>query len=197
MSTNEDLEKRLFDLKLKMNKAKQLNNQAVLAEKKRLTDPKWHQKQQHASHTEKDESERDPADFLLHETAESVALRTRKRKSGEDEDFQYKAHEKRVDQMGFYPDAYDRQRKAVGEGEFYNSTVVPHKPSEDANDRLADSIKVEAEKRKKSSRRKVFDEEEEVQWINEANRRYTKQLDRAFGEYTREIKNSLERGTAI
>ena len=199
----EELEKRLFDLKLKMNKAKQLNNQAVLAEKKRMADPKWHLKQQHRS-SDQQEVERDPTDAFLHQTADSVALRSRKRKSGEDagwnvynDEALYKAHEKRVDQMGFYPDAYEKQKGVIGEDWFYGASGVPHKPSEDAKERLAGALKEEAEKRKKFSRRRVFDEEEEVQWINEANRRFTKQLDRAFGDYTREIKNNLERGTAI
>jgi hypothetical protein len=198
-----DLEKRLFDLKLQMNKAKQLNNQAVLAEKKRIGDPKWYQKQ-HAQHAHAEEAERDPDEALLHETAETVASRTKKRKPGEDAGWNtynpealYRAHDRRVDQIGFYPDAYERQKEALGEEGFYDASQVKHKPSDDAKERLAGSLKEDAERRKKFSRRRVFDEEEEVQWINEANRRYGKQLEKSFGEYTREIKSNLERGTAI
>lgn len=195
-----ELEKRLFDLSLKMNQAKQLNNQAVLAEKKRLADPKWHLRQ----HTLKPDVERDPAEALLHETAESANARMKKRKTVEDagwnvynEEALYRAHEKRVDQMGFYPDAYERQKDSIGEAAFYEGMSSSHMPSDDAKERLANTVKDEAERRKKFSRRRVFDEEEEVQWINEANRRFTKQLDRAFGEYTKEIKKNLERGTAV
>jgi hypothetical protein len=195
-----DLEKRLFDIRLKMNKAKQLNNQAVLAEKKRLVDPKWHLKQ----HIAGQDVERDPSEAILHETAEAVGSRSKKRKPVEsagwnvyNEEALYKAQDKRVDQLGFYPDAYARQKQALGELQFYASTSASHKPSEDAKERLAGAVKEEAEKRKSFSRRRVFDEDEEVQWINEANRRFTKQLDRAFGDYTKEIKSNLERGTAI
>lgn len=197
-----DLEKRLFDLKLLMNQAKQLNNQAVLAEKKRIADPRWYQKQHAAVH--KEDVERDPDEALLHETAETVAMRSRKRKPVEDagldvynQEALYRAHERRVDQIGFYPDAYERQKEALGQDAFYEASQVQHKPSDDAKERLAGSVKEDLERRKKFSRRRVFDEEEEVQWINEANRRFTKQLDKSFGEYTREIKNNLERGTAI
>jgi hypothetical protein len=197
-----DLENRLFELKLKMNKAKQLNNQAVIEEKKRLADPKWYQKQQ--SKSTGIGTDHEPSGTLLYETAESIALRSRKSRKSEEtgwnvynDEALYKAQERRIEKMGFYPDAYERQKSQMGDASFYNPGAIGHKPSDDAKERLAGSLKEEVERRKKFSRRRVFDEDEEVQWINEANRRFTKQLDRAFGDYTREIKNNLERGTAV
>lgn len=198
-----DIEKRLFELKLKMNKAKQLNNQAVLAEKKREADPKWYLKQKGEDTNAEEVNE--VAEKFLNETAEAAALKTKKRKTNEtfgwdvfNEDSLYRAHDKRVNEMGFYPDAYERQKESVGSDTFYASaSLVNHKPSEDAKDRLADSLKQAAEKRKKFSRRRIYDDDEQVEWINERNRHFTKKIERAFGEHTKEIKGNLERGTAL
>jgi hypothetical protein len=100
--------------------------------------------------------------------------------------------------MGFYPDAYQRQKEAVGAETFYSaSSLVTHKPTDDAKERLAESLKQDEEKRKKFSRRRVYDEDEQVEWINERNRHFTKKIERAFGEHTKEIKANLERGTAL
>lgn len=198
-----DIEKRLFELKLKMNKAKQLNNQAVLAEKKREADPKWYLKQK--GEDTNAEKANEVSETFLHETAETVSLKTKKRKTNEtfgwnvfNEDSLYRAHDKRVNEMGFYPDAYERQKDSVGSDAFYApANLVSHKPSEDAKDRLAESLKQAEEKRKKFSRRRIYDEDEQVEWINERNRHFTKKIERAFGEHTREIKGNLERGTAL
>ena len=199
------MEKRLMELKLKMNKAKQLNNQAVIAEKKREADPKWHLK----LHGKDDQAaQAEPSESTLHETAELANLKTKKRKSADEtfawdvfnEDSLYKAHDKRVNEMGFYPDAYERQKESVGSETFYASSssgVIQHKPSEDAKERLAESLKKQDEKRKKFSRRRTYDDGEDVQWINERNRHFTKKIERAFGEHTKEIKGNLERGTAL
>ena len=196
-----DMEQRLFELRLKMNKAKQLNNQAVIAEKKRQADPKYHLKQQ-KNDDEKDVV--DPSEALLHETAEVASMKTKKRKSEEsfawdayNSDSLYKAHDKRINKLGFFADAYERQKESLGSEAFYEGASSSHKPSEDAKARLADALKDQQEQRKKFSRRRVFDEDEEVQWINERNRQFTKKLDRAYGEHTKQIKNNLERGTAI
>ena len=198
-----DMEQRLFELRLKMNKAKQLNNQAVIAEKKRQADPKHHTKE--PKNEEGEPEVVDPAEKLLHVTAETASSKTKKR--GPQESFAwdaynseslYRAHDKRVNKMGFYPDAYERQKELVGEETFFEgSSNAGHKPSEESKARLADALKDQQEQRKKFSRRRVFDEDEEVQWINDRNKQFTKKLDRAFGEHTKQIKSNLERGTAI
>ena len=53
------------------------------------------------------------------------------------------------------------------------------------------------EKRDKYSRRRRFDEEEDVSYINERNMKFNKKLERFYGQYTAEIKQNLERGTAV
>ena len=53
------------------------------------------------------------------------------------------------------------------------------------------------EKRAKYSRRRTFDEEADVDYINERNAKFNQKLERFYGKYTAEIKQNLERGTAV
>ena len=53
------------------------------------------------------------------------------------------------------------------------------------------------DKRKEFSRRRRYDETQEVDFINERNQRFNKKIARAFDPYTKDIKQNLERGTAI
>ena len=53
------------------------------------------------------------------------------------------------------------------------------------------------EKRKKYSRRRAFDEEADIDYINERNMKFNQKLERFYGKYTAEIKQNLERGTAV
>lgn len=62
---------------------------------------------------------------------------------------------------------------------------------------MAKELETHIEKRSKFSRRRRRLEEEDVTYINERNRNYNKKISRAFDKYTVEIKQNLERGTAL
>ena len=47
------------------------------------------------------------------------------------------------------------------------------------------------------SRRRTFHEEADVTYINKRNEVFNKKIGRAFDGYTAEIKQNLERGTAL
>jgi len=51
--------------------------------------------------------------------------------------------------------------------------------------------------RKGFSRHRTNVEDEDVSYINKRNKIYNKKLERHFGEYSRELKQNLERGTAL
>lgn len=70
------------------------------------------------------------------------------------------------------------------------------KPSKEAVDRLVDRLKKDDKKRMKR-RRKGDDDDEHVTYINEKNRQFNKKLSRHYDKYTKEIRDSLERGTAL
>lgn len=51
--------------------------------------------------------------------------------------------------------------------------------------------------RKNLSRHRTHDPDADVDYINERNRLFNKWLSRSFDTYTKEIRDSLERGTAL
>lgn len=53
------------------------------------------------------------------------------------------------------------------------------------------------ERRGKFSRRRTFVEGEAVDYINDRNRVFNKKIGRYYDKYSTEIKQNLERGTAL
>jgi hypothetical protein len=49
----------------------------------------------------------------------------------------------------------------------------------------------------KFSRRRAFNEDADVNYINERNRVFNKKLNRFYDKYTADLKNTIERGTAL
>ncbi len=64
-------------------------------------------------------------------------------------------------------------------------------------DRMVNELVDRGHKRKEFSRRRKFHEERDVDSINDRNEHFNRKIERAFGKYTVEIKNNLERGTAL
>ena len=52
-------------------------------------------------------------------------------------------------------------------------------------------------KRQKYSRRRMHNDDADIDYINERNMKFNKKLERFYGEHTTEIKQNLERGTAV
>ena len=55
----------------------------------------------------------------------------------------------------------------------------------------------QVDKRAKFSRRRAHDDGADVDYINERNMKFNKKLERFYGNYTKDIKDNLERGTAV
>ena len=53
------------------------------------------------------------------------------------------------------------------------------------------------DKRTKYSRRRPFSHDADVDYINERNMKFNKKASRFYDKYTAEIKQNLERGTAV
>ena len=62
---------------------------------------------------------------------------------------------------------------------------------------LVDDMHAAALRRAAWSRRRTFDETKDVTYINKRNEVYNKKIERAFDSYTAEIRQNLERGTAL
>ncbi|KAJ3370352.1 hypothetical protein GGF31_004182 [Allomyces arbusculus] len=101
-------------------------------------------------------------------------------------------------------DAYEEQRATAelsGTADaFYgdtNALDVSSKPSRANVDRMVTDLQKQIEIRQNSSRRRAVDPSEDVAHISEKNRVFNQKLARAYDKYTSEIKESLERGTAL
>lgn len=73
-----------------------------------------------------------------------------------------------------------------------NDYVAP-----DGMARLAKEMEEATERRFKIHRRRAVNEDEGVDYINEGNRRFNRLIEKEYGKYTVEIKQNLERGTAL
>ena len=97
--------------------------------------------------------------------------------------------------------AYAEAKEAVGEEAFYAdaNTYVHgmHKDTPEALERLSKDIKDQEAKREKYSRRRVHDDDSDIDYINERNMKFNQKLERFYGKYTKDIKDNLERGTAV
>lgn len=72
-----------------------------------------------------------------------------------------------------------------------------HAPSNDAVDAVVEHMNSEAVTRANRSRKRAADPEAEVTYINERNRQFNDRVSRFYDRYTKEIRDNLERGTAL
>jgi len=97
---------------------------------------------------------------------------------------------------------YQKQKQITPETEFYaTADNLSHgkapKVSEEKLDKLVEDMDKNAQKRFKFSRRRAHVADKTVDYINDRNQKFNSKVARAFDKYTVEIKNNLERGTAI
>ena len=91
---------------------------------------------------------------------------------------------------------YNRMKEADREASSLHYGKAP-KLSDDKIERMVKELKDRDEKHQSFSRRRKFHEEKDIDSINDRNEHFNKKIERAFGKYTLEIKNNLERGTAL
>uniref|UniRef100_A0A0R3RGV2 Pre-mRNA-splicing factor SYF2 n=1 Tax=Elaeophora elaphi TaxID=1147741 RepID=A0A0R3RGV2_9BILA len=97
--------------------------------------------------------------------------------------------------------AYEKMRQVIDPNEFYPGvdTLISgtHYPTDAALNKLAEDIKAQEKKRDQYHRRRMFDPDAPIDYINERNRKFNQKLDRFYDKYTEDLKSDLERGTAI
>ncbi len=64
-------------------------------------------------------------------------------------------------------------------------------------ERLAADLRQQQERRAAFSRRRAHNPDADVDHINDRNARFNKKLQRFYGKHTQDIRDALERGTAI
>jgi len=210
---------RLKELHLKRNEARKLNHQEVLEEERRAKLPSnFDARQRRAQWVLDDEEKRAKCeeegqdydrmkllDVQADEQDKLLRLRAKKRNPDQGfsnyEDATVRQHKRLVTNMKVDMVAYQKEKEAIGEETFYagKNTVVQgaHKDTPEAIDRMVTDLNKQVEKREKFSRRRMHNDEADIDYINERNMKFNKKLERFYGQYTSEIKQNLERGTAI
>ncbi|XP_022748866.1 pre-mRNA-splicing factor syf2-like [Durio zibethinus] len=112
----------------------------------------------------------------------------------------YNAYKKRKKNIDVDLEEYNKMKEA--DAEFYREASSlkygkAPKISEDKIEKMVKELKNWEEKRHSFSRRRKFHEEKDIDSINDRNEHFNKKIGRAFGKYILEIKNNLERGTAL
>ncbi|WFD48941.1 SYF2 splicing factor [Malassezia furfur] len=72
-----------------------------------------------------------------------------------------------------------------------------HRPDDDAVDRLVSHLNHEQDQIRRRSRRRDDGPDAEITYINEKNKHFNKKIKRYYDEHTKEIRENLERGTAL
>lgn len=210
-------QKKWMELRAKMQEAKKRNQIEMANEKKRMEAPtesrgvskqKWLDDRKKKIGKLLDANGLDMTKAYMLDTQEAAEEKYKKREKdpapfGWDVFNQrtlYNAYKKRTKNIEVDVEEYNRMKEA--DPEFYRDASSLQygkapKTSEDKIDRMVQELKDRDEKRRAFSRRRTFREEKDVDSINDRNEHFNKKIERAFGKYTLEIKNNLERGTAL
>ncbi|XP_071691417.1 uncharacterized protein [Rutidosis leptorrhynchoides] len=210
-------QKKLFELRLKMNEARKANQTAMVAEKKRMEAPqesrgiskqKWIEERKKKIGKLLDANGLDMTKAYMLDTQQMAETKYKKWEKAPapagwdvfNQKTLYDAYKKRTKKMDVDLEEYNRMKEA--DPEFYREASSLQygkapKVSEDKVERMVKELKDRDEKRNTFSRRRRFHDEKDIDSINDRNEHFNKKIERAFGRYTLEIKNNLERGTAL
>ncbi|CAM6092954.1 unnamed protein product [Calypogeia fissa] len=210
-------QRKLFDLRLKMNAARKANQAAIVAEKKRENAPeevrgvskkKWFEERQKRLGKVLDANGLDMTKAYMLDTQEQAEEKYEKWEKkpapfGWDVFNQkslYKAYKKRTKNIPYGMEDYMKAREAdpdfYRDGSSLQYGKAPEIPEENI-DKMVKEITERGGMRKEFSRRRKFHDEKDIDSINDRNEHFNRKIERAFGKYTVEIKNNLERGTAL
>ncbi|CAD8131709.1 unnamed protein product [Paramecium octaurelia] len=183
----------------KIQQSKVLNDKAVLNEERQNTDAQYDKNLRKGKYLIKKEAEKqelkfkqidEDKDYLNRMTVKHDEEQEKKKEYfGWDvfnEDAKYNAYKKRCTTLAKNEGKYKQQMES-------NQEFVP---TNEALERLSADIANQQERRKEFSRRRRFNEDQPVTYINDRNRIFNKKLERFFGDYAADIKANLERGTA-
>lgn len=210
--------KRLRDLHAKRNEARQQNHKEVVEEDKRNKLPSnWESRKRQAEWIIQDEAARNAAkekgeDYdrikLLHIDAIEAERIARKKKNKKNpdpgfSDFEQAAvrqYNRLMKNMKPNMESYEEDKEKLGPAFYGDKNTILHGLREDkkeAIDKMVSDLEKQIAKREKYSRRRIHNDDADIDYINERNAKFNEKLERYYGEYTRETKLNLERGTAI
>ncbi|KAJ8715237.1 hypothetical protein PYW08_005218 [Mythimna loreyi] len=210
--------KRLRSLHSARNEARTHNHAEVVAEEARnKLPPNYEAKRRQAEWLLDDKAKREEAEkagkdydrvkLLNISATEAERLERKKKKKNPDEGFstyeqatirQYNRLVKNMPTADM--EQYERQKQKYGDAFYGGPNVIIHGMHEDrreAVDKMVDDLEGQIAKRARYSRRRTHNDDADIDYINERNAKFNKKLERFYGEHTAEIKQNLERGTAI
>ncbi|WFD28939.1 SYF2 splicing factor [Malassezia nana] len=132
--------------------------------------------------------------------------RTRDKGMIDFQDLAERSYQRQIQQLKPDRAAYELQKRAESQAasrELVHSTPAAvasygtHAPDEDAVDRLVTHLNHEHDQIQRRSRRREDDLDVEGTYINQRNKRFNRKIQRYFGEHTKELRENLERGTAL
>mmetsp|Transcript_273 Transcript_273/g.501 ORF Transcript_273/g.501 Transcript_273/m.501 type:complete len:460 (-) Transcript_273:172-1551(-) len=204
---------RLFRVRLKMNQGRLANKEATETEYKRATDPRYKHREKAAERSEKKQQWAGELQGAGLKASESYMLQTaeeseRQQRKAEKKEANratfgweaftaeagYKAYSKRLGKLPPPPEPVDAPSAPMNPLRYGK---VGTKVSEVGLNRLVSELEGREEERKKYSRRRTAHDGATVDFINDKNEHFNKKIKRAFDKYTVEIRQNLERGTAL
>ncbi|POM73370.1 Pre-mRNA-splicing factor syf2 [Phytophthora palmivora] len=203
-------QKKLFELRMKMNAGRKANKQEVAAEHDRVkNNDKKAKKEEQFKKREEKKLVAASGKTHLNETAEVAEMKAKKANKKEkrkaafgwdvfNQDSLYKGYKKRLVNLptsGETAAAVTATREDALDDEL---AYGKDNEVEEANvERMAQELEERIKARKKFSRRRQHYEGEDVDYINGQNRIFNRKASQAFDKYTVEIRQNLERGTAL
>ncbi|CAI9718575.1 Hypothetical predicted protein [Octopus vulgaris] len=208
---------RLQNLQLRMNEARKLNHQEVAEEDRKKRLPANYEEKRKRLEWEEEELKKQKECSAKGEDYDQVKLldisavdaekwERKKKKKNPDPGFSdyeaatFRQYQRNTKQIKPDMDSYFNQMEKKGEEFFPDANTLglqQHTDSEKAVDRMVNDLEKQINKREKYSRRRPYDEAADIDYINERNMKFNKKLERFYGKYTAEIKQNLERGTAV
>ncbi|GFR39622.1 hypothetical protein Agub_g86 [Astrephomene gubernaculifera] len=218
-------QRKLLELRQRLQQCRKQNQNAVIAEKKRQKSPgaeeaagggdnsagaqrRWYEEKQKRRAEELERLGLDPTQAHRLETAEAAALKYEKhdKKGGPTgwgvfaSENLYRSYLKRAENVPYTQEDYEKAKAA--DPEFYRDADSmmygqdPKLPAENVDKMVAELVDRDR-KKDEFSRRRRYNDASDVDFINDRNAHFNKKIQRAFGQYTSEIKANLERGTAL
>ncbi|KAL0484747.1 pre-mRNA-splicing factor SYF2 [Acrasis kona] len=215
-TTKGSVSARIFNLRMKANKCRKQNIDEVVEEANRqkyeeeraekgIKPGVWFKNKKQIKQEERD------SEITAEQSIKINEKKSLKRKRNHDgslihtDDALYEAYDRRLREM-----PYQVKQKMVEEYQMNKSKQTGASATnadlqygqndgvtQEGIDRMVNELEVRKQKRDKFSRRREYNEDEDVTYINEFNRRFNKNIGKAFDKYTKEIRANLERGTAL
>ena len=210
-------QRKLFELRLKLNEGRKKNQAAVVDEKKRVDAPEEYEKAQKRRALEASKKSQqdnlvkqgiDPKAVHLTATIEQANRKKAKKQQNDPNDAalysaarQHATYER---ERGFLnptltQEEYERQKETVPD--FYRSADsiyhTSNKPTQEAIDRLAQNVQESQRKKLEARSKREAKAISKLDGINIRNERHNAMLAKSYDKYSKEIKANLERGTAL